>query len=64
VTARRAGYLLLLRDAAGALLIALFLAVIARQAPGQVSGSVALVSDYRFRGVSLSDGQPCGSAKS
>ncbi|MFZ6649708.1 TorF family putative porin [Undibacterium sp. TJN25] len=24
----------------------------------QVSGSVSLVSDYRFRGVSLSDGQP------
>lgn len=54
-----AGYLgCLLRDAAGALLIALFLAVIARPALGQVGGSIALVSDYRFRGVSLSDEQP------
>jgi hypothetical protein len=24
----------------------------------QVSGSATLLSDYRFRGVSLSDGQP------
>jgi uncharacterized protein (TIGR02001 family) len=31
---------------------------IATQAWAQVSGSVALVSDYRFRGVSLSDDDP------
>lgn len=44
----------LLRDAAGALLVV----VIAPPALCQVSGSIALVSDYRFRGVSLSDEQP------
>lgn len=29
-------------------------------AAAQISGSVALATDYRFRGVSLSDGEPAG----
>jgi uncharacterized protein (TIGR02001 family) len=41
-------------SAVGAILLALF----ASSALGQVSGSAALVSDYRYRGVSLSDGNP------
>ncbi len=40
------------------LVLCLGLLLTAVQAAGQVSGSVALLSDNRFRGVSLSDRQP------
>ncbi len=39
-------------------LILLAGALLATAAQAQVSGSIALVSDYRFRGVSLSDSRP------
>lgn len=38
--------------------VALSTLLFAVEAHAQVSGQVALLSDYRFRGVSLSDGQP------
>ena len=38
--------------------VALFTLLAAADASAQVSGSVAFVSDYLFRGVSLSDGRP------
>lgn len=38
--------------------VALWALLCAFEACAQVSGSFALVSDYRFRGVSLSDGRP------
>ncbi len=38
--------------------VALFALLFTVEAHAQVSGSVTLLSDYRFRGVSLSDGRP------
>jgi uncharacterized protein (TIGR02001 family) len=38
--------------------IALWVALISTHASAQISGSVSLVSDYRYRGVSLSHGDP------
>ena len=38
--------------------VALWTLLCASEACAQVSGSVTLVSDYRYRGISLSDGQP------
>ncbi|WP_430391585.1 TorF family putative porin [Dyella sp. 20L07] len=39
-------------------LVAIGVALFAIEAHAQVSGSVALLSDYRFRGISLSDDRP------
>lgn len=39
-------------------LVAVGIALFAIEAQAQVSGSVSLLSDYRFRGVSLSDDKP------
>jgi uncharacterized protein (TIGR02001 family) len=38
--------------------IALWIALVSADASAQISGSVNLVSDYRYRGVSLSHGDP------
>ena len=38
--------------------VALWTLLCASEACAQVSGSVTLVSDYRYRGISLSDGRP------
>jgi uncharacterized protein (TIGR02001 family) len=50
--------LLLLERGVGRGAIALWIALISADASAQFSGSVNLVSDYRYRGVSLSHGDP------
>jgi uncharacterized protein (TIGR02001 family) len=43
-------------------IVALWLALVAADVAAQVSGTVSLVSNYRFRGISLSDDKPAAQA--